>query len=348
MEEIPVETKDDGKFKKEIELKSNKNNLYKILLNTQENNLIIKALGLNSLIAEKFSNKFPAEKIRENKYLAMCDNLNEICNELESHINSKDMLLTENEDTIIVSITLPSVKVKEIKFGLIKNTKNENEKINELTNIILELKNKINELENTVSNQQKEINILKQKTKFLPKTIELEQSKILEGKEDYSFINSLFSNECSFGLLYRATRDGSYPADYHRKCDNQGPTLTLIKTDNNRRFGGFISKDRLFGTNNEVNVKDKNAFIFSVDKKKKYNIKDGSTDAFSYSSIRGPNFTGNLGFFCNEDSGNMFKPKNCYESKTNLNYNSNNDYEFAGKNNFKAVEIEIFKVIEEI
>ena len=44
----------------------------------------------------------------------------------------------------------------------------------------------------------------------------------------------------------------------------------------------------------------------------------------------------------------MFKPRNCYESKTNPNYNSNNYYEFAGKDNFKAVEIEIFKVIEEI
>ena len=76
------------------------------------------------------------------------------------------MLIIEDENNLIISIALPSVKVKEIKFGLIKNTKNENEKINELTNIILELKNKINELENTVSNQQKEINILKEKYKF--------------------------------------------------------------------------------------------------------------------------------------------------------------------------------------
>ena len=65
------------------------------------------------------------------------------------------MLKTEDENNLIISIALPSVKVKEIKFGLIKITKNENVKINELTNIILELKNKINELENTVSNQQK-------------------------------------------------------------------------------------------------------------------------------------------------------------------------------------------------
>ena len=93
-------------------------------------------------------------------------------------------------------------------------------------------------------------------------------------------------------------------------------------------------------------VKDKNAFIFSINKKTKYNIKDGNTDAFSNSSIRGPNFTVSLGFYCNEDTGNMFIPRNSYESKTISSYNSNNAYEFAGKDGFKAVEIEVFKVIK--
>ena len=344
MEEIAIKTQDSFNFNKEIELKSDKNNLYKIIFTSNENNLIIQASSKNSLINETFSNKFSIEKIRENKYLSICDNLKEVCNELESRINTKDMIIIEEENNLIISIALPSVKVKEIKFGLIKNTKNENEKINELTNIILELKNKINELENTVSNQQKEINILKEKTNFIP-IDELNQSKILEG-EDYSFINSLFSDKCSFNLLYRATRDGSYPKDYHKKCDNQGPTLTLIKTDNNRKFGGYVSKDREYGTAKEVYVKDKNAFIFSINKKTKYNIKDGNTDAFSNSSIRGPNFTVSLGFYCNDDSGNMFKPRNSYESETNPSYNSNNAYEFAGKNEFKAVEIEVFKVIK--
>ena len=183
--------------------------------------MIIQASSKNSLINESFSNKFSIEKIRENKYLSICDNLKEVCNELESRINTKDMLIIEDENNLIISIALPSVKVKEIKFGLIKIAKNENVKINELTNIILELKNKINELENTVSNQQKEINILKEKTNFIP-IDELNQSKILEGIEDYTFINSLFSDKCSFNLLYRATRDGSYPKDYHKNVIIKG------------------------------------------------------------------------------------------------------------------------------
>ena len=282
MEEVNTKSQESVNFRKEIELKSNKDKLFQMIFTSNENNLIIKAVGKNSLIIESFSNKFPVEKLKENKYLAMCDNLSEICTELESRINTKDMILTENEGKIDISISLPSIKVKEIKFSLTKETKNENEKYNELTNIILELKKEINELRNTVSNQEKEITVLKAKTKFLPIITDLNESKILEGNEETSFINSLFSNKCSFSLLYRATRDGSYPKDYHKKCDNQGPTLTLIKTDNNRKFGGYISKDIQYGTSDEKYVKDKNAFIFSIDKKKKYNIKDGNTDAFIY------------------------------------------------------------------
>ena len=41
----------------------------------------------------------------------------------------------------------------------------------------------------------------------------------------------------------------------------------------------------------------------------------------------------------------MFNPKNAYESKTIPDYNSFNQFEFAGKNNFQAIEIEVFQVL---
>ena len=343
MEEFKIETLI---FNKEIELKSDQNNLYKVIFKADNHSgLIIEAVGKKDIFANSFSNKFSIEKIKENKYFSKCDDLNEICSELESRINTKEMSILEKEENLIVTISLPTIKIKEIRFILNKGLKSESEKITELTNIILELKKELDGLKNIVLNQSKEINELKEITKNIPKSIDLNQSTILEGNEDFSFINSLFSDKCRFNLLYKATRDGSYPEDFHRKCDNKGPTITLIKTNDNRKFGGYISKDRQYGNRVEVYVKDKNAFIFSIDKKKKYNIKDGNTDAFTYSSVRGPNFTNGLGFFNNNDSGNMFLPVNSYESKTIPNYNSFNEYEFAGKDNFKAVEIEIFQVL---
>ena len=158
-------------------------------------------------------------------------------------------------------------------------------------------------------------------------------------------MNSLFSNECNFHLIYQASKDGSYPSNFHEKCDNKGTTITFIKTNENKKFGGYISKDREYGNEIETNKTDKNAFIFSINKKSKYPIKDENTIAFSYSSIRGVNFTSALGFYHNDDSGNMFKPKNAYESSTISAYKSFNKFEFAGKNNFQAVEIEVFQVL---
>ena len=373
-QETPQTENNEIIFNKVIEISSDKNNLFKITFLANKSHLNIKAQQKNNLFINSYSNISSMEKIKENKYFSICDNLKEICIEIESRINLKEIFVTEKENNLILLITLPAIKVKEIQFVLKKEEKMEKEKISELTQIIIEMKNEINklknenkdlenkynkkfeeiakqhkneidELKNMILNQTKEINLLKEKIEPI-QIKDLKSSKILEGKEEYAFINSLFSKKPFFNLIYSATRDGSYPEDFHRKCDNKGPTITLIKTNDNRKFGGYISKNRQYGNENAVSEKDKNAFIFTIDKRKKYNIKNENTDAFSYSSIRGPNFTVNLGFYCNEDSGNMFLPRNSYESKNNINYDSLNDYEFAGKNNFQAVEIEVFQVIE--
>ena len=39
-------------------------------------------------------------------------------------------------------------------------------------------------------------------------------------------------------LLFRASRDGFAVAAFHSKCDNKGPTVTIVKSGNNI-FGGF-------------------------------------------------------------------------------------------------------------
>ena len=39
-------------------------------------------------------------------------------------------------------------------------------------------------------------------------------------------------------LLMRASRDGFQAQTFHSKCDNKGPTVTIVKSGNNI-FGGF-------------------------------------------------------------------------------------------------------------
>ena len=41
-----------------------------------------------------------------------------------------------------------------------------------------------------------------------------------------------------FGLIYRASRDGWTATDFHSFCDYKGPTVTVIKSEN-QIFGGY-------------------------------------------------------------------------------------------------------------
>ena len=64
-------------------------------------------------------------------------------------------------------------------------------------------------------------------------------------------------------LLYRASIDGFHWKDFHKKVDNKGPTLTLIKSENDKVFGAY----RTVNFNlSESKYKDDNAFIFSLSK----------------------------------------------------------------------------------
>ena len=42
-------------------------------------------------------------------------------------------------------------------------------------------------------------------------------------------------------LLYRMSRDGAMGRDFHSRCDNKGPTVSVFKTSKGRRCGGYTS-----------------------------------------------------------------------------------------------------------
>jgi hypothetical protein len=57
-------------------------------------------------------------------------------------------------------------------------------------------------------------------------------------------LNEFYGNrDQKWELIYKATKDGFDSADFHRHCDNKGPTITVIQTDaNSSLFGGFTSQ----------------------------------------------------------------------------------------------------------
>ena len=119
-------------------------------------------------------------------------------------------------------------------------------------------------------------------------------------------------------LLYRASSHGDNPSSFHSKCDNKGPTITFFTHNSTGyRLGAFTNCSWQSEGGSYYN--DPNAFLFSLNNKKKFNTKNpnGYRAVYLYKD-QGPHFGGNDIFFHN--SGNWRSGNNVYC------YNSNNYY----------------------
>ena len=68
-----------------------------------------------------------------------------------------------------------------------------------------------------------------------------EDSMIAEEESHQAALISWLPPDSTCTLLYRASTDGHTPDDFHRCCDNKGPTLVLIKS-REYIFGGYTSQ----------------------------------------------------------------------------------------------------------
>ena len=71
-------------------------------------------------------------------------------------------------------------------------------------------------------------------------------SAIIKNKEQLMFLKQYIekgkSKRIKMELLYSATKDGGDPSIFHQKCDDISPTLTVIKTNTDKIFGGYTTQ----------------------------------------------------------------------------------------------------------
>ena len=68
-----------------------------------------------------------------------------------------------------------------------------------------------------------------------------DSSLIIKNDNHQSALLSWLPPNASCSLLYQASVDGKTPADFHRCCDNKGPTLVVVKSEQ-YIFGGYTSQ----------------------------------------------------------------------------------------------------------
>jgi len=87
-------------------------------------------------------------------------------------------------------------------------------------------------------------------------------STIVSSAQEISFISLISFENKSFSLLWRGSRDGFDAAAFHRLCDGEANTVTVIKNTNGFIFGGFASVP--WSSLNGFYKKDNSAFLFSL------------------------------------------------------------------------------------
>jgi len=145
-------------------------------------------------------------------------------------------------------------------------------------------------------------------------------------------------------LIYNATKDGFESKKFHEKCNNKGPTITLI-CSNGYLFGGYTS---VSWCSSGGYVNDSNAFIFLLNNANgslptKFEI-SSPLDAI-YNETLGPTFGGGHDICVSSDaninSRSYTNFPHSYKDSLGLGNNT-----FTGSRNLRASDVEVFSIVQ--
>ena len=258
----------------------------------------------------------------QNNYFNKFNNLEEIIKDINEKYNNNNLNLKEDNFKLYFNFN------NEILFYLNKNNNNNN------NDLILSLSNKIYDLSKIISYQSSIISTFSKKINNLENILNVFS---LLSNDDMNLLKNFISptnlNEIDFKLIYKKFLHGIDIQNYHNLIDNQGPTITIIKTKDNFKFGAYtiqnIDKSDLYKI-------DENAFLFSLNLKEKYNTKD------KYHSIKCYNKASEVNFF---GKGPDLDPRDLIEGNLNPKTFLNDLRLNNNKSTFYIEDMEVYKVI---
>ena len=309
-----------------------------IELLVQENrNLQLK----NSNILKNISNGNESEEIlllkeELEKYIKEINILRDELNEFEEYKRIKEeeiISLKEQMEELLIN----QKKIEDFAFQKQKE-------IEELKNFIDELirKQRIDQSQYQSILKQKEQTEAKLEDQMLTiqdTRLEVVKGDIIQDVKELELLSRKISRnkkKIKLNLLYKATIDGDRAEVFHKKCDGAKSSLVLVKSANDKRFGGYTTRD---WKGNSIEKKDNNAFVFSLDKMKIYDIIPGE-DAIGCYPKYGPVFLG-----CQIRIYDEFFSQGGTTFEKGMNYNTQENFELTGGlKKFDIKEIEVYSI----
>lgn len=350
---------------KDFYLSLNNNNIY-IEVNKNNKTYIFK-IGNNDLNKKKI--KDIEDKIDSNNLV-----LKEQNNDFFLELNYKTTIVLRKDDVDYINVdNINWLNDFENNFDekkAINNNKEENiakvikdfnsensKRLNRMEKLIKEMKDKQKYQLDTFKSLKDNIKVMKNNADLMtfPKKrfpVQKENgvnisSYILTKKADFNLINNKLSQifgttDLNYELLYRSSKDGDLAKTFKKKCKKKN-TLVIVQTETQNSFGGFTTVP---WDDSDQNYEDEDAFCFSLNKKKIYELKKYCS-AIGCDINSGPRFCWmfqiNNRFMTkdpeNDGGGMLFKEDISHYSGQREDFELNNGEEF-----FTVYEMEVFKI----
>ena len=341
---------------------------FKLEFKIDEDKIIILAIGKISVLSPKYKLEFSLEDFYKlDNYFKRYTSLSELFECFSDIEISKSMKIELEDNFIKLIINFPTGffknPFKSISFMLPKIESKESDiilKLCEKANEIDVLKEKVDFLFDYLDVDDKELELYKQCKKdfkrYKQTFISTLNFKEIKSKSDIiekyldliipleGICENLNKKIKGIKLLFKASKDGDTRRDFYAKCDKKKNTLTFIKSANGKRFGGFTS---VAWVQNTQWIKDENAFVFSVDKKKCYFYKNN--DEGSIIGYSNHYDTYMLCFGKYTGSNDILLNSRCLSTNNNQSLCVSNIYDgeqFAlnGERYFQAIEVETYQI----
>ena len=311
----------------------------------------------------EYANLMSFDDLKKNYgFFRQFDSTEDVVNSLSIMVKNNNIKILEEDKKMKIEITNPfnqrtfgidvPIKEKNIRMevdGLTNYMSSLNERVTSLENKNKELYNKNKELENKnkeLENKYKELE--KQVKELMPikdeylKQLEIKKMKsyfkdssIVKLEEVDTIMTWFEKKPTKFNKLLDSKIDGDSTNAFENKCAKKCPTMVFVKTTNGYRFGGFTT---VLWTNGSFG-KDNKAFLFSLDRKEKYNITNENCANYLYS--------GDSFYF---GSAALCIYNNCTSNKSNFVSNSRFDTVPAnyaingGEPNFTVLSYEVYQI----
>ena len=229
----------------------------------------------------EYANLMSFDDLTKNyRFFLQFETTEEVVNSLSIMVKNNNIKILEEDKKMKIEITNTN---NQRTFGIdipIKE-KNIRMEVDGLTNYMSSLNERVTSLEKQV----KELMSIKDEYEKL-KQLEIKNknryfkdSSIVKLEDEDTIMTWFEKKPSQFNKLLDSKIDGDSTNAFENKCAKKCPTMVFVKTTNGYRFGGFTT---ILWTNGSYG-KDNKAFLFSLDRKEKYNITDENYANIYYS-----------------------------------------------------------------